>query len=107
MQRGVGNVNPMKMAKCIHELERIYGIKNGGDRKSDLHNPNLITQEKLAEQMGISQDQLLRYKQLLDLIPEIQELVDKNKLKPTVAREFLAKLSQEEHLQPSIHSKNW
>lgn len=30
MQRGVGNVNPMKMAICIMELERIYGIKNGG-----------------------------------------------------------------------------
>ena len=25
MQRGVGNVNPMKMARCIQELERIKG----------------------------------------------------------------------------------
>ncbi|MCX0398430.1 hypothetical protein LI014_13630 [Clostridium perfringens] len=29
MQRGVGNVNPMKMAKCIVELERIKVIKVG------------------------------------------------------------------------------
>ena len=27
MQRGVGNLNPMKMAKCIVELEKIKGIK--------------------------------------------------------------------------------
>ncbi|ERI90963.1 hypothetical protein HMPREF1982_03525 [Clostridiales bacterium oral taxon 876 str. F0540] len=40
MQRGVGNVNPMKMARCIVELERIYGIKHGGDRAS-LNNSNL------------------------------------------------------------------
>lgn len=29
MQRGIGNCNPMKMAKCIMELERIYGIRQG------------------------------------------------------------------------------
>ena len=43
----------MKMAKCIVELERIYGIKNGGDRKSDRYNVNLVkTQKDLAEQKG-------------------------------------------------------
>lgn len=30
MQRGVGNVNPMKMAKCIMELERIKGFNMEG-----------------------------------------------------------------------------
>ena len=44
MQRGVGNINPLKMAKCIREIERIKGIRNGsanekgnnriGDRKN-------------------------------------------------------------------------
>ena len=52
MQRGVGNVNPMKMAKCIMELERIYGIQKGGDRKSNGQNVDLITQENLAINMG-------------------------------------------------------
>lgn len=101
MQRGIGNVNPMKMARCIQELERIYGIKRGGDHGNQFteakpHNPNLPTQDKLAELMGISQDQLIRYKQLLDLIPDIQNLVDKGKLKPTVAHKILAKLPQDE-----------
>jgi ParB-like chromosome segregation protein Spo0J len=37
-QRGLGNLNPMKLARCILELERIYGVKRGGDRKSILVN---------------------------------------------------------------------
>ena len=29
MQRGVGNLNPIKIAKCIMQLERIKGIRQG------------------------------------------------------------------------------
>ena len=29
-QRGIGNPNPIKLGRCIKELERIYGIKQGG-----------------------------------------------------------------------------
>lgn len=29
-QRGIGN--PIKLGRCIKELERIYGIQNGGYR---------------------------------------------------------------------------
>ncbi|KAA9007364.1 hypothetical protein F4V43_02435 [Paenibacillus spiritus] len=96
MQRGVGNVNPMKMAKCIQELERIYGIRNGGDRKSDANNFNLKTQSELASEIGVSQQQLQNYKQLLNLIPDIQNLVERNKIKGTVAYKIIAKLSDEE-----------
>jgi len=32
------------MARCIQELERIYGIRNGGDRKSDSNYLSLKTQ---------------------------------------------------------------
>jgi len=71
------------MAKCIVELERIYGIRNGGDRKSDEHNDNLKTQSDLSNEIGISQQQLLRYKQLLKLVPDIQGLVEHDKVKPT------------------------
>ena len=83
MQRGIGNVNPMKMARCIIELERIYGIKNGGDRKSDLNNSNLKSQKQLAEQIGIDQSQLANYKKLTTLIPELQELIEDGELKAT------------------------
>ena len=40
-QRGIGNPNPVKFGFCIRELERLNGIKNGGDRKSDGHNVQL------------------------------------------------------------------
>jgi hypothetical protein len=44
----------MMIAKCIMELERIYGIKNGGDRKSERHNAALVSQENLADSIGIN-----------------------------------------------------
>lgn len=65
MQRGVGNVNPMKMAKCIMELERIYGIRQGsangkGDNRIGEQNNSADqkTQKDLAEQMGLKEDML-------------------------------------------------
>jgi hypothetical protein len=41
------------MTKCIVELERIYGIRNGGDRKSDQNNFGVKTQKDLANDLGI------------------------------------------------------
>lgn len=35
-QRGIGNTNPIKLGRCLVELERIYGVHNGGDKKSEL-----------------------------------------------------------------------
>ncbi|WP_242943610.1 hypothetical protein [Clostridium tepidum] len=92
MQRGVGNVNPMKMAKCIKELERIYGIRQGSSNKKginqhigDLNNSNdKITQKQLSEQLGIDQSQLINYKKLNELIPELQTLVEVGDLKSTI-----------------------
>lgn len=96
MQRGVGNVNPMKMARCIMELERIKGIQNGGDRKSDKDNLNLITQKGLAEELRISQQQLQDYKKLTKLIPELQQMVENGSIKATVGYKIWAKMPQEE-----------
>lgn len=47
----------MKMARCIIELERIYGITHNGDRTSG-NNFILKTQADLAEQLEVSQDTL-------------------------------------------------
>lgn len=96
MQRGIGNTNPIKLAKCIVELERIEGIRNGGDRKSDLHNDNLKTQSNLAEELKISQSQLSRYKKLLALVPELQDAVETGKVSATNASAILAKLPESE-----------
>src|SRR5574344_1009261 len=103
MQRGVGNINAMKMARCIIELERIKGIKNGGDRKSDEHNVNVITQQDLANELQMTQQQLGRYKKLTTLIPELQDLVETGELKATIGYLVLSKLSAEE--QEEVLSK--
>ena len=61
MQRGVGNINAMKMARCIIELERIKGVKQGsGGDTSNEHNVHCFDQQDLANQLGITQQQLGR-----------------------------------------------
>lgn len=71
---------PMKMNKCIVELERIYGIRQGSANKKGINQyigdgNNFVDQKSqldLAEQIGIDQRQLQNYKKLSDLIPELQ-----------------------------------
>ena len=65
----------MKLGRCIKELERIYGIMNGGDRKSDGTKFQLKTQDDLANELEISKRQMAKYKSLTDLIPELQDAV--------------------------------
>lgn len=99
MQRGVGNLNPMKMAKCIVELERIKGVnKHGGDRKSNPNNSDLknSTQSDLANQLNINQDTITNYKKLTNLIPELQQMVESKSLKATVGYKVWAKMDKEE-----------
>jgi hypothetical protein len=71
-------------------LERLYGIK-GGNNQYSLPNNSVSSQEILAEQFGISVDSLQNYKRLLTLIPELQELVEKDQLSATTAYKVWAK----------------
>ncbi|MDP4143112.1 MAG: hypothetical protein Q8936_01335 [Bacillota bacterium] len=107
MQRGIGNVNPMKMARCIAELERIYGIRQGsagGNGSNQYLNKELDgnnfaqakSQNDLAIQIGIDQRQLQNYKKLNNLIPELQSMVENESIKATVAYKIWAKMPQEE-----------
>ena len=96
MQRGIGNTNPIKLAKCIMELERILGIRNGGDRKSDGNNFHVNTQSDLAEKLKVSQRQLSNYKKLLELIPELQTAVESGQISATNASAILARLPEAE-----------
>lgn len=99
MQRGVGNVNPIKTARCIVELERIAGIKRGGDRKSNGTEFHLVAQADLAEKFDMSQRQLGKYKKLLTLVPELQGTVESGKIGMTDASAVLAKLPKEQQMQ--------
>ena len=63
MQRGVGNINPLKMAKCIRELERIKGIKHGNNQHSRTgQNVPSSNQSDLAEELHMSPKHLRRFK---------------------------------------------
>ena len=96
MQRGLGNTNPIKLARCIVELERIEGIRQGSAGSSHSNNFNGKTQGELAKEIGISQQQIANYKKLLKLIPELQTAVESGQISATSASAFLAKLPEDE-----------
>ena len=101
MQRGIGNVNPMKLARCVGELERILGVSHGGDRKSSgTEFPLKATQAELAEKFDMSQRQLRKYKKLLTLVPELQDVVESGEISVTDASAIIAKLP--EHKQREL-----
>lgn len=93
IQRGIGNVNPMKMARCIVELERIYGIYNGNHKSKDMNNSYAKSQKQLAADLGIDQTLITRYKKLNNLSPELQDLVESGEVKATTAYNVWSKLS--------------
>jgi ParB family chromosome partitioning protein len=106
MQRGVGNTNPKKAARCFLELERIHGVQRGGDIKSELANSSYQSptvglwqnnnyQQKLIEESGLSRSQYMDMKKLNDLIKPLQDLVENKYLKPTIAIN-LAYMNQED-----------
>lgn len=119
-QRGVDNSNPVKLGRCIKELERLYKIGRGGDRKSNPNNSDLIqsekkmTQSQLASQIGMSVDTLNNLKKLASLIPEWEEFLETGVITPTTAlgvarqltsddqREFLSRLDKETKYSASM-----
>lgn len=103
-QRGIGNTNPVKFGRCLMELERIYGIQHGGDRKSEEasgNNFHLKTQSNLADELGMDVKTLSNYKRLAQAIPEVQEMVESGKVTKTVALSIMKKLTEDEQRQLS------
>ena len=109
-QRGDVGGSAKKVGLRIKELERIYGIKQGGSgfygnrhTENNIETPNnsetLKTQEQLAKEMGFSVDTLNNYKKLTEMIPELEELVDTGIATPTTALAIMRNLSEEEQLE--------
>ena len=102
-QRGVDNSNPVKLGRCIKELERLYGIRNGGNRGNqytELPEPqNAVvpkSQEDLAKELKMSTDKLQRYKKLAELIPELEDFVETGMITPTTALALSRQLSADD-----------
>lgn len=72
-QRGIGNPNPVKLGRCIKELERIYGIREGSTNKQGtIVGENFsFTRKNLADELGIDVRTMQNYKKLTELVPEI------------------------------------
>ncbi|TCL72345.1 ParB-like nuclease family protein [Hydrogenispora ethanolica] len=79
-QRGIGNTNAVKLARCIAELERLYGIKEGRPEKLP-DNSVVKNQVDLANELNVSIDQLQNYKRLLTLDRLKGELRKKEKIR--------------------------
>lgn len=93
-QRGVGNPNPIKLGRCIKELEKIYGVREG--RPEKLPKVSAVTQEQLSDMIGISVDTLQNYKKLTELIPELEDLVETGILAPTTATALVKRMTPSE-----------
>ncbi|MCL2404805.1 MAG: ParB/RepB/Spo0J family partition protein [Defluviitaleaceae bacterium] len=100
-QRVPGNHNPIKLARCIKELERLYGVRQGsaGNIGTKRHNKdpegNYFTQSDIAKKVNLEERQYSNYKRLLNLIPELQELVENESLSATTAYKIYARLPAE------------
>lgn len=103
-QRGTIGDDEIKIGRRIKKLEELYGIQNGGDRKSEkissanggTDNEKPHTQEELAAMLDMSVDTLNRAKKLASLPLEIQELVKDGTISTSTASRLIARLSPEE-----------
>ena len=73
-QRVLGNPNAMKLSRCIKEIERIYGVRNGSSNEKGnnrIGEPKVLAdQSDVANMFGLSVDTLQNYKKLTELIPK-------------------------------------
>jgi ParB-like chromosome segregation protein Spo0J len=97
-QRGDVSSSSLKMGRIIKELERIYGVRQGSSGKVSLEDTMrpLKTSKDIANELNISKTTYKENKKLLDLTPELQELVETKKLTTSIASRIIARLPQEQ-----------
>ena len=73
----------VKLGRCIKELERICGVRNGSFNEKGnnrIGEPKVsddkLSQSDIADIIGISVDTLNNYKKLTELVPELQDWVE-------------------------------
>ncbi len=95
-QRGDVGGSAKKVGLRIKELERIYGIEHGGDRTQHEKNSSCKTQSGLAYDMNMDVRTLQNYKQLANMIPELDELVTTGIVTKTTALAIMRNLSEKD-----------
>ena len=89
----------MKLGRCFKEVERIYGVHNGNQLSNNFKAEK--TQEDIAEEFGLTVQTIHNYKQLSDMIPEMQDLIETGIVTPTTARAIIKQLP--EFQQKELH----
>lgn len=98
-QRGdIGGSN-LKLGRRIKELERIYGVKHGGNRSKSSNGTFVITDQDIADMNGIDINTLKRAKSLTTLPIEIQDIIEQGNISPSTASRLIAKLTPEQQEQ--------
>lgn len=101
-QRGTVGGSAKKVGRRIVELERIYGIQHGGNHgnqhkvASQNNFQSSLSQEELAEKLGMTVRTMQNYKALLKMIPELEDLVDTGIVSTTTALAIARELSPED-----------
>lgn len=99
IQRGVGNSNPLKLGRCLNELDRIYGIKRGNNQYSNPNNLDSTKTKKskkdIATALELTQETLTNYQKLTHLDESLQKMILSNKLSPTHGIKIAKKISKE------------
>ena len=104
-QRGIGNINFVKLGRCADELKRIQGIRHGGDRKSEIKRNNVPldsspqTMSELAERFGVNEKTLREAIRISKLPSDLQQMVMDGKITPSTASRMIARLTPEEQKQ--------
>ena len=83
-QRGIGNPNPIKLGRCIKELERIYGVRDGSTNKQGtIVGENFsFTQKDLAKEIGIRMIPIRIREDLIDEDKKLKVLLAANFQRP-------------------------
>ena len=77
----------------------MYDITHGNNQYSTEHNVQSKTKTAFSEEFGYTQQQANRYKTLLTLIPELQDLIETGEMPATVGYKVWAKLSQADQVR--------
>lgn len=102
-QRGLGNGNPVKLGRCLKELERIAGVREGSAGSPEPNNSARKTQEDLAKELGVSRDTIQNYKKLSEASPTLQEILKEGKITPTSALKLIRSLPEDEQEEVASH----
>ena len=113
-QRNTGNPNPLKLGRCLNELDRLYGIKRGNNQYSNpkiSDSSNKKSKKDIADALNLSQDTLRNYQQLTTLNEFFQQKLLNNEINLSLATKIAKTLDgkQQEELYKCIQdnpSKN-